>query len=90
MSGMQLTEWIAGLNKNQLYEIAISDKPMEWRYESARELQARRLNDDMITDIVRLYPFKTPTEIGEYLGVPRSTVVNTAKRLGLPKRRLGA
>lgn len=82
---MKLTEWIASLNKDQLHEIATSDAPLDWRYEAARELQSRSLKGDMITDIVRLYPFKTPTEIGEYLGVPRSTVVNTARKLGLPK-----
>lgn len=84
---MNLTDFIGSLNKDQLYEIAItSEMPLEWRYEAARELQSRSVKGDMITDIVRLYPFKTTTEISEYLGIPRSSIVNIARRLGLPRK----
>jgi hypothetical protein len=78
---------IVDLTKTELYKIAISNGPLELRYEAARELQARALRSDMITDIVRLYPVKTPTQIAEYLGIPRSTVVNTARSYGLTKFR---
>lgn len=84
---MQLVEFVGKLTKESLYEIAItSDAPLDLRYEAARELQSRRLSGEMITDIVRLYPFRSSKWIAEYLGIPRSTVVNTARRLGLPKK----
>lgn len=83
---MNFVERAATMTKTELYAAAINASyPLDWRYEAARELQARALRSDMLTDIVRMYPHRSSQEIAEYLGIPRSTVVNVAREYGLTK-----
>ena len=70
--------------KEQLYQIAIDDEvPTSIRYEVARELQGRRFDGDMLTDLVRMWPAYTAPEIAEHLGIPTSVVIGVANRYGL-------
>lgn len=74
------------MTKQQLYDIAINpDQPLEKRYEVARQLQSLRISGDVLTEIVKRYPFYTANEIAEQLNVSVSTVNGTAGKYGLSK-----
>jgi hypothetical protein len=75
--------------KQQLYQIAVDDsQPLEERYAAARELQRRTLNSRKIYDLIRLWPYHTPSEIADMLDVTVPTVVGVASHYGLWQRRL--
>jgi uncharacterized membrane protein len=74
--------------KQQLYQIAVDDsQPLDERYAAARELQRRTLSSRKVYDLIRLWPYHTPSEIADILGVTVPTVIGWASQYGLWQRR---
>jgi len=76
------------MTKQQLYEIAVDEsQPLDDRYAAARELQRRTLSTRKVYDLIRLWPYHTPSEIADMLDVTVPTVVGVASQYGLWQRR---
>lgn len=76
------------MTKQQLYAIATDEsQPLEERYAAARELQRRTLSSRKVYDLIRLWPYHTPSEIAAMLNVTVPTVVGAASQYGLWQRR---
>jgi len=76
------------MTKQQLYAIATDDsQPLEERNAAARELQRRTLSSRKVYDLIRLWPYHTPSEIADMLDVTVPTVVGVASQYGLWQRR---
>jgi uncharacterized membrane protein len=76
------------MTKQQLYQLATDPTaPMDDRYAAARELQRRTLSSRKVYDLIRLWPYHTPSEIADILGVTVPTVIGWASQYGLWQRR---
>lgn len=78
--------------KTQLLQICLWEEcPIEYKYESARELQLRQWRDEYLTDLVRLWgKGYTLFSIAIELGLDEWMIQNKLTEYGLWKRRVMA